>query len=271
MRRVYFLVAALTLVLVGCGTKQSAQEALSETAANMGKIRSGDLSLELTFRPRGAGKTGFTLDGPFSFEEEPLVAGRLDYTQLRGEQGSETATFVSTGQKAYVIVRGQAYELSPDTSAQLRVASTQLSSSGLGSLDVGRWFEDPTLEDGGEVGGTETDLIRARLNVVEVVNTLVGIASQVRGESVAPVTGDDADQLRGAVESAQAEIWSGKDDRLLRKLELNIHFNAQQAPERIRNLIGVAVHFEVEIDDPNKDVAVEAPANALPYSDLGSG
>jgi hypothetical protein len=259
----------LSLVVASCGGGD-AQDALSQTAANLGKIRSGDLSLRLTFEPRGATQTGFTLEGPFSLEQGPLVAGELTYTQLRGSQGSQTATFVSTGEKAYAVVRGQAYELPPDSVSQLRAASGQLS-SGLDSLDVGRWFEDPVLDDGGEVGGADTDLIRARLNVVEVVNTLVGISSQLRGESAAPLSGDDAEQLRRAVESAGAQIWTGKDDRLLRKLDVTVRFTPQDAPERIRQLIGVGVHFVLAVSNPNEEISVEAPTNARPYSELGSG
>jgi hypothetical protein len=270
MRRLALAFAALTFALASCGGGDP-QDVLSETAANLGTIRSGDLSLELAFQPQGAGRTGFTLDGPFSLEKGPLVAGTLDYTQLLGSQGSQTATFVSTGQKAYVVVRGQAYELPPDTTSELRAASVPLQSGGLGALDVGRWFQDPQVKDGGELGGTDTDLIRARLDVVEVVNTLVTVSAQLRGETVPPLGGDDAEQLRRAVESAQALMWTGKDDRLLRKLDLRIRFNAGGAPERVRQLIGIGVHFVLAIANPNEDISVQAPANARPYSDLGSG
>ena len=270
MRRLALAFATLSLALASCGGGD-AQDVLSETASNLGKIRSGDLSLELAFQPQGGGRTGFTLEGPFSLEKGSLVAGTLDYTQLLGSQGSQTATFVSTGEKAYVVVRGQAYELPPDTTSQLRAASVPLKTGGLGALDVGQWFQDAEVESGGEVDGTDTDLIRARLDVVEVVNTLVTVAAQLRGETATPLDGDDAEQLRRAVESAQAQMWTGKDDRLLRKLDLTIRFNAEGAPERVRQLIGVGVHFVLGIANPNEDISVQAPANARPYSDLGSG
>ena len=133
------------------------------------------------------------------------------------------------------------------------------------------WIEDPEVDDGGEVGGAETDLIRARLNVVEAVNTLLAVSSQLRGEGATPLSGDDAEQLQRAVKSASAEIWTGEDDRLLRKLDVAIDFNPQSAPERIRRAIGVTVHFVLAVSNPNEDISVEAPANALPYSELGSG
>lgn len=269
MSRVAPALVALLLLLAGCGGT-AAEDVLSETAANLGKIRSGRLSLELAFQARGAGETGFTLDGPFSIDQGRLVAGKLDYAQLLGDQGAQTATFLSTGEKAYVEVRGQAYELPPNLSSQLRAASSQLTESGLGSLDVGRWFEDPKLKDGGELAGADTDLIDARVNVVEVVNTLVAVSSQLRSGTSIPLAGDDAEQLRRAVESASARIWTGKDDRLLRKLELTIRFSAGEAPERVRSLLGVGVHFVLAVADPNAPVSVEAPANPRPYSELGS-
>ena len=57
------------------------------------------------------------------------------------------------------------------------------------------------------------------------MNTLIGISSQLRGESTSAVTGSDAEQLRRSVQFARARIWTGKDDRLLRKLDLAIRFN----------------------------------------------
>jgi hypothetical protein len=270
MRLRALLVLTLSLALAGCGGGGSAEDVLKETGDNLGEIRSGELSLALTFQTPGTEPTGFTLDGPFSLEQGTLVTGRLDYAQLLGSQGTQRATFVSTGERAYVVVQGQAYELPTAATAQLRAVSGQLTASGLESLDVGRWFEDPRLEDGGEVGGADTDLIRARLNVVEIVNTLVAVSSQLRGEAATPLTGDDAEQLRRAVVSASAQVWTGKDDRLLRKLDVRMRLDPSAAPENIRRLIGVSVHFVLAVSNPNEDVSVQAPANALPYSELGS-
>lgn len=73
------------------------------------------------------------------------------------------------------------------------------------------------------------------------------------------------------MDSTSAQIWTGKDDRLLRKLDVRVRFNAQDAPERVRQLIGVGVHFVLAVSNPNEDVSIEAPANAVPYSELGSG
>jgi hypothetical protein len=41
--------------------------------------------------------------------------------------------------------------------------------------------------------------------------------------------------------------------------------------DRVRRLIGVGVHFALAVANPNEDISVQAPANARPYSDLGSG
>lgn len=57
---------------------------------------------------------------------------------------------------------------------------------------------------------------------------------------------------------------------MLRKLELTISFSAGEAPERVRSLLGVGVHFVLAVADPNAPVSVEAPANPRPYSELGS-
>ena len=268
-----FAAASAALVLLaggGCGGGESAQDVLRETTSNLGKIRSGQLDAELRFEEKGGGTAGFTLAGPFSLKKGPLVAGELDYSRL-GSSGNQTATFISTGQKAYVEIRGQAYELGRKQTAQLRGVSGQIQSGGLAQLDLSDWVVEPRLGDGGEVGGTETDLVRGRLDVPAVVNTLVQLASLGSGGSGEPVNSQDSQALRDAVSSSSASVWTGKDDRLLRKLELRIDFEPTAAPPRIQQLIGVAALFRFAVANPNGDVSVQPPENPKPYSVLGSG
>jgi hypothetical protein len=268
--RVGLVVLTLAAMLgSGCGG-ESAEDVLRETASNLGEIRSGDLDTELRFAEKSGAASGFTLAGPFSLDAGPLVAGRLDYSRLGGT-GNEAATFVSTGEKAYVEVAGTAYELPAAQTSALRAASGGLASGGLEQLDLTQWIRDPELEDGGEVGGDDTDRVSGRLDVAAAVNTLVQLMSALGGGSTEPVSAEDAERLRAAVASSRVSLWTGSDDRLLRKLELAIQFEPTAAPARIRNLVGVDVLFRVTVSEPNSEVTIEAPEDVQPYSELGSG
>jgi hypothetical protein len=273
------LVVALSALLVGCGGGGggNAQEVLSETAGKLGRIHSGTLHLDFRVEPRGdtgAREFGFTLDGPFSFGESGrLPVASVDYTQIAGGQ-SATVTLISTGEKAYVRTGGRTYELRPDQADQLRSAAGQLQSSGgLGEFAIDDWIQEPELHDGGDVGGAETDHVQAKLDVVIAARDLLGLMRQLSGD--APQLDEhDADRLADSVRSSRFEVYTGKEDRLLRRLELEVDFGLD-VPKELRgalgSLVGARVLFELGVDDPNRPVTVAEPGDALPATELPAG
>jgi hypothetical protein len=265
MRRLLLFVTVAAVVAAGCSHGaggESAQEVLAQTSQNLGDIKSGDLALNLLFTANGGEHAGFDLEGPFKLQENEPAAAQLDYTQIAGEKRA-SQTFVLKDGKAYVTMRGVSYELPASTASQ--VGATLGSSGGLSTIDLTNWVQNPELTDGGEVGGTETDRISGRLNVATVLSGLVAIASQVGGTTpLAPLSGTNAEQVKNAVKNATIDVYTGKDDRLMRKLDVSIDF--APAAEKVKNLLGASVRFTLEISDPNEPVTVQAPTNAQPYS-----
>jgi hypothetical protein len=254
--------AALVLLFAGCGGG-SAQDILSETSANLGKIRSGDLSMRLLFSANGGEQAGFSLEGPFALRSGSLPKAQLDYTQIAGDQ-TATQTFIATGGKAYVRMRGTTFELPAGTADEIR--ATLGATGGLGTIELGNWVEDPKVDDGGEVAGADTDRISARLNVPAAVNTLVAVASQFGGTTpLGALSGQSAEQVERAVDRATINVWTGKDDRLLRKLAVSIEFSPA-ASQQVRSALGAAMDFTLEISNPNEEITVEQPTNVQPYS-----
>ena len=275
MKRAAALVGAL--VLAGCGGGgDDANEILSRTAARLGKIRSGDLTLRLVVSPREGtkGRVGFELRGPFSLRADALPVARIAYTQIAGAREA-TATFLSTGTSAYVLVQGKAYELPASATEQVRSAATGLGGSGdgLGSFDVAPWFDDPRAEDGGEVGGADTDHVTADLDVVAAANGLLELVREL-GREAPRIEGGQAQQLRDAVESSSIDVWTGKRDGLLRRLLLEAELGLD-VPESLKRalgeVVGAKVEFELAVSNPNERVSVAPPANPLPSSDLPGG
>jgi hypothetical protein len=270
VRRLVWLLAAV-LAFGACGGEESATDVLGETADNLSEIRSGDLSLELMFAAKSGERQGFRLAGPFALDGGELPVAELEYTQIAGNRATNL-TFISTGEEAFVEIGGTAYELPPDLIAEVKEATGDVEAEGLGEeIELGDWIQDPELTDGGEVAGVETDRVSARLDVVNAVNGLMEIAADFGGLEPPPaVEGQGAEQVQRAVESALIDVWTGKDDRLLRKLTLAVDFTPQ-VPGEVRNVLGIAVDFELEISDPNKDVTVSAPDNPRPFSELPAG
>jgi len=156
MRRAAALLV-VAAVATGCGSSHAGQ-ILSRTAGNLGKIRSGDLTLRLVVSPRQGtkGRVGFELRGPFALRPGGLPVAKVAYTQIAGSRAA-TATFISTGTKAYAEVNGKAYELPPASTAIVRQAAAGIGgSNGLGQFDISSWVRSPVASDGGEVGGART-------------------------------------------------------------------------------------------------------------------
>jgi hypothetical protein len=274
------VVAVLSLALLasGCGSGgggvSNPGQALSATAANLGKIRSGTLHLDVGIEPHGddGGAFGFELEGPFELAKPgKLPVAKIDYTQTAGDE-RETVTFTSTGDRAYVTVDGTPYELPADRVEELRGSSDGESGAGLEELRIDDWIESAESSDGGDVGGTSTDKISADLDVVAAVNDLIAVAQGFGGPSLSPIEGEAATQLREAVQEAKLEVWTGTEDRLLRRLRIEADFDPQ-LPDDLEELARAAnstVTFELGIDDPNEAVEVEAPEGARPYSELGT-
>ena len=265
-------------LLAGCGGGgEDAQEVLSETAAKLGDIRSGTIHLDVRLDPRGPSGVepfGFALDGPFALGGSgPLPVADVEYRQTVGDE-SATVTLVSTGRKAFIRTQGRTYELPREQTEQLRGAAGQLrAGSGLGEFAIDEWIEDAELDDGGEVGGAETDRVQADLDVPTAVRDLLALSRQL-GQDVPQLRGQDAERLADSVRSSRFEVYTGKDDRLLRRLELEIDFGLD-VPRELRgalgSLVGAKLLFELGVDDPNRPVSVEEPEGALPPSEFPQG
>ncbi len=272
------LLASFALVLASCGGGgDSAVKALQETASKLSTIHSGTLSLRLLVGPKGepGSEFGFELQGPFALprKQGQLPVARLDYTQIAGSKRG-TATFVSTGSRAFVTVAGKTYALPPKQVAQLRGTAGELrSGGGLSELDIARWIENAKLSDGGQVGGADTDHVHARLNAVNTVNDLLSIAHALGSVRTQRLTGRDAKRLRQAARSGTFDLYTGKKDRLLRRLTVSVKLGFD-VPDVLRSalghVVGADVLFDLGVASPNRVVSVAAPPNALPYSSLPS-
>lgn len=274
MSRLRPLVLAV-VVFAGCGGGDGgAEDVLAETADNLEQIESGRLSMRLVVTPTGAEaeRVGFELEGPFSLEGAgELPVARMEYTQILGSARG-AVTVVSTGRKAYVEVDGQAYELPPEQEEELRAAGAGLAEgAGLGELGLDDWIEDPNLSQGGVVAGVETDRIAAGLDVAAAAQDLVEVARGLPEGSLEELAEADERTIERATRSATLELFTGKDDRLLRRLSIDVDLGFD-VPTALRSalgdLVGAQIEFELTVEDPNTPVTVEGPDGALPYSEL---
>jgi hypothetical protein len=265
----------LAVLAAGCGGKGDASQVMSDAAGNLGKLRSGNLTLRLVVSPREGtkGRIGFELRGPFALRSGGLPVAKIVYTQIAGAHLG-TATFISTGTKAYAEVNGKAYELPASSTNALREAAGGSGSSNtLAELRIDNWVKDPVVTDGGEVGGTATNRVSGDLDVVAAANGLLDLLRQL-GRDAPRIAGDQAKQLENAVKSSSFKLWAGRDDHLLRRLLLKADLGLGVPPSLRRALgsvVGAKVDFELAVSNPNKAVSVAPPTNPLPSSQLPGG
>jgi hypothetical protein len=266
--------AALVLLVAaalaaGCGSGH-AQEVLADTAGNLAKIHSGDLTLRLVVSPRTGtkGRIGFELHGPFALRPGSLPIARVAYTQIAGARQA-TATFISTGTKAYAEVNGKVYELPASATESVRRAAGGAAGAGaFGSFDIASWVKDPKVTAAGD-----EDHVSARLDVVNAANGLLELLRGL-GRQAPVIEGEEADRLRAAVESSSFDVWTTKEHRLLRRMLLKARLGLD-VPESLRrvlgDVVGAKIDFELAVAHPNQAVSVPPPPNPLPSSELPGG
>jgi hypothetical protein len=265
---------ALVALAPGCGGG-GAHKIVSDTAGNLGKVRSGDLTLRLVVSPRQGtkGRIGFELAGPFALRAGALPLAKIAYTQIAGAKKA-TATFISTGSKAYAEVNGKAYELPQSSTASIKQAAGGSGSSNtFGQLRIDDWVKHPKVTRGGDIGGAATDHVSGGLDVVAAANDLLDLVRQL-GRDVPRLEGDQAKTFQDAVKSSSFDLWTGHDDHLLRRLliKADLGLDVPQSLRRVLgSVVGAKIDFELSIAKPNTPVSVAPPTNPLPSSQLPGG
>jgi hypothetical protein len=268
-------------------SKPSGEQVLSEAAQSFSKIDRGIFGFELTVSPRGgegAQPASISLSGPFELPPDTkLPVARIDYTVSSGGQ-QQTTTLTMTGDKAYVEVQGQAFELPAEATKDLEKSAADLrkqgedgGAKGLGGvrLDFDKWLTDPEVRNGGEVGGQKTWEVDADVDVVEALTDLLAQAKAFgsitgAGQLPAELSKQDARELRKLIERAYVRVNVGKYDDLLRRFDLTMDVKPPKDKKDQSLLTSGRANLVISISDPNQPVDVEAPKDALPYAALES-
>ena len=302
------LTLPIPAAIAGCGGDDTSSEdpstVLDATFNNDTKVTSGDLSLTASVTADGdqGGSFEASLSGPFQGDADNEAAiPQLDWTaSASGEGAGQSVDFsgglVVTTDNAYVEYNDQAYEVGSDEFSQLRDQFEAQASAATGGdeaqgtfqeqcanaieqaggdasacdIELSSWLTDLTNEGTEDVGGTETVHIAGDANIDQILTDVGNLASSVPG---ADAQGFDPAQLgavSGAVTDASIDVYSGVDDNVLRKLDVNLAIDPSAVvPEGVSVPISnIAVSFAVEIDGLNETQSIEAPADAKPISEL---
>ena len=268
-------VVATCVVLAACGSDGSpAEDALKATEDNLSDIRSGSLDMTLlasSAEGREGRGVGFEMTGRFAVagRKGSLPVADLEYTRITGDERRSTR-FMSTGTAAFVEIADQAYRLTDEQVADLRRRDTDEGNGGLDGLRLEEWIEDPRIA-GASRGA---DRITGTLDPIDALNDILELALALGAEDEElprRLEGEAADRVRRAVRSTSATLVTGREDRVLRAVDVTIELSASDQ-ERLRDalgrLAGVRLRFDLAVANPNRPVRVAAPADAQPISEL---
>lgn len=237
---------------------------------------SGRLSLRMAVRggsgPPAAlrGPLDVRMSGPFDLSRTDEVP-RFDVeTVVDTGRRTVRSGAVSTGEEGYVRLRGRVYELAPALYEQ--IAEVLLGGAGEGGkltmrslrIDPRRWLLDARRGADEQAAGAQAIHVTGHLNVPRLLNDLdmiLGQAGQLglmtAGAGPRGLGPDARERLAGEVSSASADIWTGTQDRILRRLDVRL---ALRSGGSLRLQLALR-----EVDEPQR---IAAPAGARPFSEL---
>jgi len=278
----------------GGGGDEDARAVINETFSGKKDVNSGKLEMGVTARLEGTGPAAnldepvsLKLSGPFeSRGNDALPEVDLDLSVSGGGQ-TFTAGAMTTGDAAFISYQGTDYEV---PAGQFRRYKRQIerdarrdrnrdNNFSLAALGINPrdWIENPKNEGTKEVGGAETIHISADVDVAAFVNDLddlLGRASDlgVQNQQLPQeLTRKQKQQIADAIQEVRFDLYTGKDDKILRRVEVDFGFELpQDLREDAQGVESGSVEMALEIADVNEEQQITAPKDARPLSELQS-
>jgi hypothetical protein len=296
LSRLKALVATLVIAvpipaaIAGCGGGSSSndedpQQVLTQTFDNSTKVTSGNLNISLSGSAEGttSGSLTATIDGPFqSDESNPNAFPQLDLTgKVTAEQAGQSFSFdgslIATDDNAYVEYQGQAYEVGTALFEKFARAYERQAAQAQGGQDNSsffkqfginpdKWLTNVSNEGTTDVDGTETIHVHGDADVPQIVSDLQKAAQQAPGSTATHLSPQQIDQIQSAIKSATVDVYSGTDDKVLRKLALALTIEPPAGTGS--SVSSVDVNFSVTVSDVNSPQTISPPDNAKPLRDL---
>lgn len=300
------LVIALPIpaALAGCGSSGSGSnnedptQVLKETFKNPKQVNSGVLDLSLDGSAGSAGNVSAKLSGPFQGTADASHLPQVQLTasasgEVAGQSFSFDGGLTITSDNIYVTYKGQAYELGTKVFDQLQSqvaqnASQNQQQSGQGfsqactqavkqaggnanvcDIDFTSWLTNVNNDGIDSVDGTDTIHVSGDANIKQIVSDISRIAEQLQGTTDQRFDPTQLKQLEPAVKSATIDVYSGEDDKLLRKFDFHLTLDLSALPGGSALPVStVDGTFSSTVSDLNSTQTITAPSNPKPLSAL---
>jgi hypothetical protein len=195
-----------------------------------------------------------------------------------------TAGALTTGESAFISYQGTDYRV-PDRQferykrqierdARRDDQNNNFTFAQLG-INPRDWIENPKNEGTEDVGGAQTIHVSADVNVGAFVDDLDNVLQRASrlGVQNQQVPDDLSErqkrQLEEAIQDVRFDLWTGEEDKILRRIEVEFGFEVPRALRQDTQGVEQGnVEMALEIADVNQEQTINPPEDARPLSEL---
>jgi hypothetical protein len=284
------LLLALAFGAAACGggsddeasSSTDVNELLKQTFTGSKDVKSGNLDLSLKIEAQGGdsqvqGPVSIRLDGPFQSQDEGKLPKFKLEAAFEGAGQSIKAGATSTGEKGYLSFQGTDYVVEDRVFEQFKAGFEQAQKQGsdqkqsfasLG-MDPRKWLTDPKNAGDSKVGDDDTIKITGGIDVSKLLDDINNALAKAAalglggaGQVPEKLTEQQKRKVIDAVKDPRFEIYTGKEDTILRRLVVNLGIDDKASGSN------GTVGFDVSITDLNEEQDIAEPADAKPFKDL---
>ena len=263
---------------------------LEETFSGKHEVNSGKLDLSLRIEAQGGddaqlqGPITLKIAGPFQSEGKgKLPTFKVD-ASFEGAGQSYRAGLSSTGDKGFVNFQGQDYAVTDQVFKQFKAgfeeaqkkaesqSGDQQSLATLG-IDPRRWLTDAKNAGEAKVGDADTIRITGGVDIGKLLDDVNNALEKARGLGVQgsqelpeKLTDDQKRQAEEAIKALNVEIFTGKEDKTLRRMVIDLDVQAPAGANAGADAATMKLDFQLL--ELNEDQEIEAPANPKPFDEL---
>jgi hypothetical protein len=292
--------ALLVAGLVGCGGGGSSSG--DKPAADKGgKANSAEVKklIRQTFGPNAKAKSGnisavvdITVKGAPRYKEPIQVSVVGPFTDAGGQP--EAMLDVSLGlrggilggdmylkdSKAYIGLGSTAYEVPASIAGPLRAPLSKTGNTldaimGVFHINPDRWAKNPRIVGNERVAGIDTIHGTAQINTENLFLDLSALAKRLTALRITDITGlpravDAADRaaLRRSVKTATGDVYTGADDKVLRKAQLKLLLKPSAKDRKRLKFSSIKVAANLDITDVGAPQKVNVPKTRGSYAAL---
>lgn len=294
------IAVALAVCVAACGggngDSADARQVVKQTFEGEKRVDSGRLNLSMTANLRATGLAATQLKepvvikmtGPFQSRGENALPAMNLQLSATGSGADFSAGAISTGEKGYVTFQGKPYSVPDNVFARFKrgfeqqqkqdnQSSNNIDLKALG-INPDTWLKNPKDEGSEDVGGATTTHVSSDVDLdalLKDVDSLLkradklGLSRQQLQQVPQGLNSQSRKQIKDSIKKAKVDIWTGKDDKTLRRLQLDLSFELPPALQsQAQGVEGGDIKLDLEVADVNKPQDIKAPANPRPWSEL---